>query len=474
MAEELRSGLGRFLLHSVLNLCGLIGLCLAFEALAPQAGTRNPTGSGILTVLGGAVNFVAEIAAQAGWVILPVAAVWLLIRRLHALAAYVGTLASGMMLLVGVGQLFLGFGRAVAGGDPAAATVFSSGSIQLVVTCGALLLVFLPTIPVKAVPWAIGGATLAVATFEVIRVLTGAVPLWPVAGGWLTAVGWLAATVWAFRRWQRSRKIPSDARWDLPVDDKAALMPAPEGDPLLPGGRRSALKLGGAWLLLASAVTGLGLLITEAIPSVQSFDQAVVEWFAANRTETLSALATMAGSFGTTGGIIGVLIVVGALVIAITRRRAPTMFLVTAVVGETALYLLSGVIVGRPRPDVDHLSEGVPPTSSFPSGHVAAAVVMYAGLALLLRAWVQSRLRKLGFILAPLIVLGVLLSRLYWGVHYPTDTIASLLFATVWLGVCWRYFLPARGSPAIAPQPALHETADEARTAAQSRTNDER
>lgn len=460
MAEELKQRLGQFILYSVLGLLGLIGFGLVFETFAPDPRTSDTSGSGFLMVLGGAVNFVAEIAAQAGWVILPVAVVWLLIRGLNALAVYIGTTAIGAAVLIGAGIFLTSSGLEAAGARPGEGTVFTTGSVQLAVTCGALLLVFLPAIPTKARTWAIAGTTTAAATFETIRIVTGAVSLWPVLGGWMIGLCWLGVTAWAFSRWRRPSVPWSGFRSGLPVEDAGALMPVPVGERLLPGGRHGILALAGVWVLLAVVVSVMGLLITEMLPSVQSIDQAVVQWFAGNRIDTWNALATIAGSFGTTGGIIGVLIVTGSLSLAITRRSAPAMFLVTAVVGETALYLITGVIVGRARPDVDHLSEGVPPTSSFPSGHVAAALVLYGGLALLLRSWTQSRLRDLGFILAPLIVLGVLLSRLYWGVHFPTDTIASLLFATVWIWVCWREFRPARGSPVGSTRPVSEETAE--------------
>lgn len=402
-----------------------------------------------MDLLGGAAGFVAEIAAHVGWLILPVMVVWLLIRRLDALAVYVAAVAVGMAVITGAGLLLMTIlpftpAPAAEGGN-----LFSSGSLQLAVTSGTLLLVFAQAVPAKGRIWAVAGSAASVMVFELVRVLTGAVAWWPVLGGWLIGIGWLGASLWAFQRWQSQSHAGPHRRWrhGLPPSEPAALVLAPWGDSPLPGGRSRALELVGIWLLIAGAVTGTGFLITGILAPVQHLDQAAVEWLAEHRNNTLTALATSIGSFGTTPGVIGVLLVAAPLALAITGRAAPAVFLFVAVIGETALYLMTGMIVGRPRPEVDHLSEGLPPTSSFPSGHVAAAVVMYGGLALLLRAWTPARLRNLGFILAPLIVLGIALSRLYWGVHYPTDTAVSIIFASVWLSVCWRYFRPARGSP---------------------------
>ena len=421
-------------------------LGLVLELVMPSPLTAASSVGGFAEVLWGTADFVAEIAAQVGWLILPVVVLWLAIRGLSASAVYVAAVAVGMFVLAGGGIVLKSF---LTGASSPGGSVFSSGSIQLAVSLGVLLLVFLPALPARGRTWAVVGTVPPVIAFEILRMLAGAVALGPQLGGWLIGIAWLGATLWAFRRWQQHAG-PRTPWWHgLPVQDRTTLVPASVGDPLLPGGRSSALKLAGIWVLIASGVTGAGFLITGT-DSVGHLDQAAVQWLAEHRDETWNAVAGVAGSFGNTPGIVGILLVAAPLAVAITRRSAPAVFLLVAAVGETALYLISGTIVRRPRPDVDHLSEGLPPTSSFPSGHVAAAVVTYGGLALLLRAWAQSRLRHLGFILATLIVLAIALSRLYWGVHYPTDTAVGLIFAAVWVSVCWRYFKPARGSPKYA------------------------
>jgi undecaprenyl-diphosphatase len=439
-----------FIVRCAWILLTLTVLGLVFELVTPLPSTAVSSGGGLVEVLWGAADFVAEIAAQVGWLIVPVVALWLAIRGLFASAVYVAAVAVGMFVLAGGGILLMSF---LTDANSQGGSVFSSGSIQLAVSLGVLLLVFLPALPPRRRTWAVVGTVPPVIVFEIMRMLAGAVSFGPQLGGWLIGIAWLGATLWAFRRWQQHAGPRTPWWYGLPLQDRNTLVPASIGDPSLPGGRSSALKLAGIWLLIACGVTGAGFLVT-GFDSVRRLDQAAVQWLAEHRDETWSALAAVAGSFGNTPGIVGVLLVAAPLAVAITRRAAPAVFLLVAAVGETAMYLISGTIVRRPRPDVDHLSEGLPPTSSFPSGHVAAAVVTYGGLALLLRAWAQSRLRHLGLILAPLIVLGIALSRLYWGVHYPTDTAVGLIFAAVWVSVCWRYFKPARGSPKC----ATHQT----------------
>ena len=76
-----------------------------------------------------------------------------------------------------------------------------------------------------------------------------------------------------------------------------------------------------------------------------------------------------------------------------------------------------------------HLDEA-PPTSSFPSGHTGAALALYAALAVVVLRWARRRWVR---VLAVTLLLGVPLlvglSRLYRGMHHPTDLLGSLLCA---------------------------------------------
>jgi undecaprenyl-diphosphatase len=100
--------------------------------------------------------------------------------------------------------------------------------------------------------------------------------------------------------------------------------------------------------------------------------------------------------------------------------------------------------VHRPRPDVVQL-DAAPPTSSFPSGHTAAAIALYGCLAILLLVIFARRpaAQVAAFLLfAVPVVVG--LSRLYRGMHYPTDVIIGALGGGLWLLVVITTLLPAR------------------------------
>jgi undecaprenyl-diphosphatase len=131
--------------------------------------------------------------------------------------------------------------------------------------------------------------------------------------------------------------------------------------------------------------------------------------------------------------------------------RLPT-FLAIAVVGETTLFVLASLVIDRLRPGIPHL-DGAPPTSSFPSGHTAATVALWCGLALgLARTHPSHPLRLLSWVLAVALPGFVLASRLYRGMHWPTDVAASVVFTLLWLLLLRAVLLPPdRADPPRAP-----------------------
>jgi undecaprenyl-diphosphatase len=131
--------------------------------------------------------------------------------------------------------------------------------------------------------------------------------------------------------------------------------------------------------------------------------------------------------------ILFVAILAGAAALALVRRWRPVVFLLVTMLGELALFLASSAMVDRARPDVPHL-DGHLPTSSYPSGHVAATILLYAAIAMLVTARTRAWWRWLFVALAVVMPLWVALSRMYRGMHHPTDILlGSVVLAAAWL-----------------------------------------
>lgn len=89
----------------------------------------------------------------------------------------------------------------------------------------------------------------------------------------------------------------------------------------------------------------------------------------------------------------------------------------------------------RERPSLAHLV--VETSYSFPSGHAAGSMILYGSLLFLLPAFVQRTLRTLLQLLMMFIIVSVGISRIYLGVHFPTDIIGGYLLSLSWL--CLTY-----------------------------------
>ena len=119
------------------------------------------------------------------------------------------------------------------------------------------------------------------------------------------------------------------------------------------------------------------------------------------------------------------------------RKRGTALFLVLAVLGGAALETLLKLGFARPRPElVSHLVDVN--SFSFPSGHATMSTVTYLTLGVLL-ARVQERRRMKLYLLtvATLVALLVGVSRIYLGVHWPTDVLAGWCIGAAWALVCW-------------------------------------
>jgi undecaprenyl-diphosphatase len=191
-------------------------------------------------------------------------------------------------------------------------------------------------------------------------------------------------------------------------------------------------------LLLVGVLVGLLLAKVASHDAVGRADTNVDRWFAAHRTDDLNRATHYATDVADTLTIaaLAVLTVAGAA-LAWRRWREP-MLVAVGVTGEVLIFVTITLLVDRPRPPVTHL-DVAPPTSSFPSGHTAAAVALYGVWALL--AWQRSRsalLRGLVTLLAIAVPIAVAVSRMYRGMHYPTDVLAGALLGAVWLAVTVR------------------------------------
>ena len=154
-------------------------------------------------------------------------------------------------------------------------------------------------------------------------------------------------------------------------------------------------------------------------------------WLAAHRTAFWTRISALGSDYGNTHAILDVGLVAGAVALAAIRRWRPVVFLLATMFGELTLFLASSAIADRARPDVPHL-DGQLPTSSYPSGHVAATILLYAAIAAVVLPRTRAWWRWLFVAAAVVMPLWVALSRMYRGMHHPTDVLGSVVLAACW------------------------------------------
>ncbi len=185
------------------------------------------------------------------------------------------------------------------------------------------------------------------------------------------------------------------------------------------------------YILVGALIVGLGLLLTHLLLNggLGRWDERVDTWFVARRTSSLNSVTSFATTIGSTGVVVGVAALV-VVVLAFRRLWREVGMIVIALAVEASVFLTAAVIVDRPRPSVPRLDPS-PPTASFPSGHTAAAIALWVSLAIVFSTRVRSSLgRAVVWIIAIGLPMFVGISRLYRGMHHPTDVLASVILGS--------------------------------------------
>ena len=130
-----------------------------------------------------------------------------------------------------------------------------------------------------------------------------------------------------------------------------------------------------------------------------------------------------------------VAIVVGYLLVL--RLYGPALYVLISIVLGTALSHVLKLLYERPRPDlVDHLVQIHTP--SFPSGHATMSTVVYLTLASLIARLVDDRSARIYVMtVAILLSFAVGVSRVYLGVHWPSDVAAGWALGAAWASLVW-------------------------------------
>jgi len=166
--------------------------------------------------------------------------------------------------------------------------------------------------------------------------------------------------------------------------------------------------------------------------STKLFDDSIRNWLHQAATPALTQLMILFSFTGSFSWLLPLGVLVFLIFLYLRRKRALILFLLT-MAGEQILEPTLKYFFHRARPEA-FFDYPLPASYSFPSGHAFAALCFYGILAWLITARLENTLlRSVIWIFTVLLIFSIGLSRVYLGVHYPSDVIAGYLAAIIWV-----------------------------------------
>lgn len=205
--------------------------------------------------------------------------------------------------------------------------------------------------------------------------------------------------------------------------------------------------LGLLYATFTVAWSAVGWLLTRPLRNsfIVHSDQSISEWLADRRTSTMNSLTSVGSMMSDTTVKVVLTAVIAIAMLIFWKRWLEPLMVVIPLVLEALTFITVTALVGRPRPDVPRL-ETSPVDSSYPSGHMAAAVAYSAIVVVVFWHTRRRWIRVLAVAVCVFVPLCVGYSRLYRGMHYLSDVVFG-----AFLG----------GASVIATAILLRRTADE-------------
>ncbi len=183
---------------------------------------------------------------------------------------------------------------------------------------------------------------------------------------------------------------------------------------------------------------GLFALIAQMVTMgmTQPFDDAVLLWMDSHSADWLDIAALEVTALGA-AVVVWIVVSIASAFLWVSRHRISVLLLWIAVLGSAAINTGLKAYFSRPRPELFPWRTPHAGQSSFPSGHSMGATVAYVTLAYLIaRLEPTSTLRRMTYGIAAVVIVLVGLSRMYLGVHYPSDVLAGFVVGFAWAAFC--------------------------------------
>jgi membrane protein DedA with SNARE-associated domain/membrane-associated phospholipid phosphatase len=184
----------------------------------------------------------------------------------------------------------------------------------------------------------------------------------------------------------------------------------------------------GAWIF--------GSLLQDVLAREQLalFDRPAINYLVDHRDPAVNNIMEIVSVLGSTPFLLGLAAAVGGWAYLRTKQWRWPLLLSITLGGAIGLYELVKVLVDRPRPNIAPLVDVT--GSSFPSGHATAAAAVFVAVAYVLTRQTSWKAGVFFWMVAAFSATLVAFSRVYLGVHWPTDVLAGLALGGSWTAVC--------------------------------------
>lgn len=164
------------------------------------------------------------------------------------------------------------------------------------------------------------------------------------------------------------------------------------------------------------------------------FDHTIIDWVQGQISPRLTAVMKLFTFLGSTTALVVVLFISVAIMIR-QKKKWEALFLVISMIGAVLFNQWLKILFHRERPTLHRLIEET--GYSFPSGHSMVSFVFYGMLGVLIYMFLVSKLPKIMLTISfVFLVIMIGVSRIYLGVHYPSDVIAGFSAGGAWLVIC--------------------------------------
>lgn len=190
---------------------------------------------------------------------------------------------------------------------------------------------------------------------------------------------------------------------------------------------------------IISMACAFGFVIIAILVGKQNiawFDDRLTSLIQGLENDTLTHIMNFFTIIGSTLPVTIITILIMFVLFTVLKFRWELLFFTGVVVGSLLLNIVLKLIFQRARPILHRIAEAEASGYSFPSGHSMAAFTLYGVLCFLLWKHARSALsRTLLIVLGSIMIVAIGVSRIYLGVHYPSDIVGAYLVSGTWLAV---------------------------------------